>query len=279
MLRRHIWYNDENTGGDHVKATSHAGSQVKSVDKAMGIVELLLSQRRPMSLQELSTSSSIPKSTIHAILATLRDHSVVEQRDDGRYYLGVRLFECGCAVAAEWDITKVAHPHLVQLAEQTGASSYIALLDGSDCIVFDQYVPASGSGLQIHQEPGSRQPLHATAQGKLLLSSLSNPEVLNRLNDRGMQAFTRHTITDPQKFLAELESVRQAGYALEDGEYKVGMRAISAPVYNQSHQLKYAVGVVGLFSRVASDDFQHAIAQTLHQARQLSLAIGWREPQ
>lgn len=260
-----------------MKSTSHAGSQVKSVDKAMGIVELLLSQRRPMSLQELSISSSIPKSTIHAILATLRDHSIVEQREDGRYYLGVRLFECGCAVAAEWDISKVAHPHLVQLAEQIGASAYIALLDGRDCIVFDQYVPASGSGLQIRQEPGSRQPLHATAQGKLLLSSLSNAEVLNRLNDRGMQAFTRHTITDPQKFLIELESVRQAGYALEDGEYKVGMRAIAAPVYNQSRQLKYAVGIVGLFSRVASDDFQHAIAQTVHQARQLSLAIGWRE--
>ena len=243
----------------------------------MGVIELLLTQRRPMSLQELSAGAGIPKSTLHAILATLRDHNIVEQRDDGKYYLGVRLFECGCAVAAEWDIAKVCHPHLVQLAEQTGASSYIALLDGGECIIFDQYVPASGSGLQIRQEPGSRQPLHATAQGKLLLSWLSNAEVLNRLNARGMQAFTRHTITDPQKFLVELDSVRQAGYALEDGEYKVGMRAIAAPVYNQSRQMKYAVGVVGLFSRVASDDFQNAIAQTVYQARQISLALGYRD--
>lgn len=260
-----------------MNATNHAGSQVKSVDKAMGIIELLPSQRRPMSLQELSVSAGIPKSTIHAILATLRDHSVVEQNDDGRYYLGIRLFECGCAVAAEWDISRVAHPHLVQLAEQTGASSFIALLDGGECIIFDQYIPASGSGLQIRQEPGSRQPLHATAQGKLLLSCMSNSEIMNRLNARGMQAFTRHTITDPQRFLAELDSVRQAGYALEDGEYKVGIRAIAAPVYNQSKQLKYAIGVVGLFSRVISDDFQRAISQTVHQARQISLAIGYRE--
>lgn len=258
-------------------STIHAGSQVKSVSKAMQVIELLLGQRRPMSLQELSTGAGIPKSTIHAILSTLRDHGMVEQRDDGKYYLGVRLFECGCAVAAEWDITTVAHPHLVQLAEQTGASAFIALLDGGECIIFDQCVPASGTGLQIRQDPGSRQPLHATAQGKLLLSSLSNAEVLNRLTARGMQAFTRHTITDPEKFLAALDAVRQAGYALEDGEYKTGIRAIAAPVYDQSKQLKYAIGVVGLFSRIISDDFQHAINQTVHQARQISLAIGYRE--
>lgn len=258
-------------------STTHAGSQVKSVDKAMSVIELLLNQRRPMSLQELSTAAEIPKSTLHAILSTLRDHSIVEQRDDGKYYLGVRLFECGCAVAAEWDITNVAHPHLVQLAEQTGASTFIALLDGGECIIFDQYVPNSGFGLQIRLEPGSRQPLHATAQGKLLLSSLSNAEVLNRLNARGMQAFTRHTITDPQKFLEELARIRQAGYSLEDGEYKVGIRSIAAPVYSLNKQMKYAIGVVGLFQRVVSDDFQNAITQTVHQARQISLAIGCRD--
>lgn len=260
-----------------MNSTSHAGSQVKSVDKAMSIIELLLNQRRPMSLQELSTGAGIPKSTLHAILSTLRDHRMIEQRDDGKYYLGVRLFECGCAVSAEWDIAKVAHPHLVQLGEQTGASSFIALLDGGESIIFDQYIPASGSGLQIRQEPGSRQPLHATAQGKLLLSWMSNAQVLNRLNTRGMQAFTRHTITETEEFLTELEKIRQAGYALEDGEYKVGLRAIAAPVYDMNRQLKYAVGVVGLLPHVTSDEFQRVITQTVHQARQISLAIGYRE--
>lgn len=256
---------------------NYAGSQVKSVDKAMYLLELLLKQRRPMTLQELSKTSGIPKSTIHAILSTLRDHSIIQQQEDGKYYLGVRLFECGCAVAAEWDIAKVAHPHLVQLAEQTDSSSFLAIMDSNECIIFDQYIPPSGSGLQIRQEPGSRQPLHATAQGKLFLSSFSNADVLHRLNIRGMQAFTRHTITDPDKFLWELDNIRQRGYALEDGEHKIGMRAIAAPVYDQNNQLKYAVGVVGLFSRVSSDDFQRAIAQTIQQARQLSLAIGYQD--
>lgn len=155
-------------------STIHAGGQVKSVDKAMQVIELLLRQRRPMSLQELSTGSGIPKSTLHAILSTLRDHSIVEQRDDGKYYLGIRLFECGCAVAAEWDIANVAHPHLVQLAEQTGASAFIAVLDGGECIIFDQYVPASGfvpgavssSSSSPHQEPN-----HLSHQLPLLGSS------------------------------------------------------------------------------------------------------------
>lgn len=260
-----------------MKQSEHAGGQVKSVDKAMRLLELILAQHRPMSLLELSNASGYPKSTIHAILATLREHSMVEQRDDGKYYLGVRMFECGCAVSAEWDIARVAHPHLVQLADQTGCSTFISIMDGRESIIFDQYVPSSGFGLQILQEPGSRHPLHATAQGKLLLSSLPDNEVLKLLNTGGMQAYTRHTITESQVLLTELDAIRTQGYAVEDGEYKVGLRSIAAPVYDRNRQLKYPLGVVGLFRHVASEEFQLAIQQAVHQARQISLAIGYQE--
>ena len=255
---------------------NRSGGPVKSVDKALGLIEVLLEQRRPMSLQELSAACGCPKSTIHALLATLREHNMVEQRDDGRYYLGIRLFECGCAVSAQWDIARVAHPHLVQLADQTGGTAFIAILERGGSIILDQYVPTTGSGLQISQEPGRRHPLHATAQGKLVLSRMSDVDVLNRLNTPGMQSFTRHTITDPQRFLTELDKIRQYGYAVEDGEYKVGLRAIAAPVYDRSKQVKYALGVMGLFQRSVSDEFQQAIEHTVHQARQISLALGYR---
>ena len=73
---------------------------VQSVDKAMTLLEILLARRAPMTLQELSAASGYPKSTTHALLATMRTHAVIEQHSDGRYALGIRLFECGCAVSS-----------------------------------------------------------------------------------------------------------------------------------------------------------------------------------
>ena len=184
---------------------------VQSVDKAMTLLEILLARRAPMTLQELSAASGYPKSTTHALLATMRTHAVIEQHSDGRYALGIRLFECGCAVSSAWDIGRLAHPHLEQLAAVSGASAFLALLEGCNAISFDQCI--SDSGLQVVPAIGGRMPLHATSQGKVLLSGRSDREVLRILEKGGMQAFTPHTITDPRRFVSDLAAVRQQGYA------------------------------------------------------------------
>jgi IclR family acetate operon transcriptional repressor len=245
---------------------------VHSVDKAMELLEQLLRNRLPMTLQELSAATGYPKSTVHALLATLRRHEMVRQNDDGRYDLGIRLFECGCAVAERWDAARLARPYLERLAAQTGASAFVSLLEGDHAISLDQC--AGGGGLQVIPEVGSRLPLHATAQGKLFLSRLSESDALQRLGRTGMTAYTPHTITDTGKLLHALELVRRDGYAVENGEYKIGLRAAAAPVFDQSGKVRYALGVVGLFRRVESEEFQYAVEQTVLLARQLSHALG-----
>jgi len=245
---------------------------VHSVDKAMELLEQLLRRRLPMTLQELSAAVGYPKSTVHALLTTLRRHEMVRQNDDGRYALGIRLFECGCAVAEQWDVSRVARPYLERLASQTGASAFISVLEGDHAISLDQC--AGGGGLQVVPEVGSRLPLHATAQGKLFLSRLSESDALQRLGRTGMTAYTPHTITDTGKLLHALELVRRDGYAVENGEYKIGLRSAAAPVYDRDHKVLYALGVVGLFRRVESEEFQYAVEQTVLLARQLSRALG-----
>lgn len=244
---------------------------VHSVDKAMTLIELLLHHRRPMTLMELSAASGWPKSTVHALLATMRRHDMIRQNDDGRYALGVRLFECGCAVSAGWDISRRCRPYLERLAAQTGAGAFVAALEGDHAISFDQC--AGGGGLQVIPEVGSRLPLHATAQGKLFLSQLTESDALGRVQRAGLAAYTPHTITDTGRLLHALEAVRAAGYAVEDGEFKIGLRAVAAPVLTRDGR-RYAIGVVGLFRRVGSDEFQYAVEQTVLHARQLSRALG-----
>ena len=245
---------------------------VHSVDKAMELLEQLLRSRLPMSLQELSGATGYPKSTVHALLATLRRHEMVRQNDDGRYDLGIRLFECGCAVAERWDVSRLARPYLERLAAQTGASAFVSVLEGDHAISLDQC--AGGGGLQVIPEVGSRLPLHATAQGKLFLSRLSESDALQRVQRAGLTAYTPHTITDMGKLLHALEPIRRCGYAVENGEYKIGLRAVAAPVSDRDRTTRYALGVVGLFRRVESEEFQYAVEQTVLLARQLSRALG-----
>lgn len=250
--------------------------EIRSVGKAMELLELFFAWRKPMSLQQLAEATQYPKSTVHSLLATLREYGVVMQEESGRYYLGARLYEYGCAAAASWDAAALARPRLEHLAEKLGASAFISLMENGYVISFDRCTPHSGSGYQIFPEVGTRLPLHATAQGKILLSTLSDAQVLRLLKRYGMAQFTPHTLTDPERFLAQLERIRTQGYAVEDGEYKIGLRTVAAPVCDYTGAVKYALGVVGLFRRIDSAEFRRAIELTVAQAKLLSADLRYR---
>lgn len=246
---------------------------VHSVDKAITLLELLLENGAPMTLAELSARSGFPKSTTHALLSTMRRRSMVTQRDDGRYYLGLRLFECGCAVAAEWDISRVAHPYLEKLAMTTGASAFISVINDNNMVNIDGC--AGSDALHVVSEVGHRLPLHATSQGKLLLSRYSDTEALRRAGT--LTPFTPHTISTEEALRTALQRIRADGYAVEDGEYRIGLRAVSAPVYDRNKNLAYAIGVVGFFRRIASEEFSKVIVQTRQAGKALSQALGYQE--
>ena len=247
---------------------------IHSVGKAMTLLDLLAEQRRPLSLAELTEHSGLPKSTIHTLLSSMRAYGYIDQRPDGKYFLGIRLYECGRVVSAQWDISQAARPYLERLAELTGASAVVTYLDNGHIINLDQF--AGRGGVQVLSEVGTRLPLHATAQGKLYLSMRRDAEVWALLNARSLQPFTPHTLTDAEAVLEQLALIREKGYAIENGEYKIGLRAVCAPGSDRDGVQRYAVGVVGLFRHINSREFEDAIRETVATARQVSAALGYR---
>ena len=248
---------------------------IQSLGKAMRLLDILQEQGRPMHLAELAQLAGYPKSSVYALLTSMRAYSYIEQRADGRYALGIRLYECGRTVSAAWDISSVARPYLEQLAEQTGASAVITYLENGHIINLEQV--AGRSGVQVLSEVGTRLPLHATAQGKLYLATCPDAEARALLSARGMPAYTPHTLTELEPAMEQLAQIRRDGYAIENGEYKIGLRAVDMPVHDRDGTARYAVSVVGLFRRINSSEFEEAIAATLAAAQQIATALGYRE--
>ena len=138
--------------------------------------------------------------------------------------------------------------------------------------------PAATGSFRVVSEKGSRVPLHCTSQGKLLLAYLPAGQrrlVLQRLN---YQSYTPHTIDDPQRLEAELAAIRDQGYATEDGEYRIGLRSASAPIFGVDGTVCAALGVVGMFRRVRSEEFQYARELVCRAAEEISFDMGYREP-
>lgn len=250
-------------------------SKVKSLSKAISLLDILSTADNGMKLSELSELLGYPKSTVHALLSTMRDRGLINQLDNGYYTLGIKLFEYGSAVSRSFDISSLARPYLNRLSSLTGANAVISMLDDRGVVSFDY--AASASGVQILPEIGVRLPLHCTSQGKLMLSSLTNKKAEALLKRQDIIPYTPHTITKTDLLLAQLDTIRARGYSVEDGEYKIGLRSVSAPVYDNTGIMRYTMTTIGFFRRATSDDFITAAENTVNEAQLLSSALGYRK--
>ena len=107
--------------------------RVQSVCKAMDLLSCLAQAGGPLTLGELSSRTGMPRATVHGLLAAMRPGAVVEQSPaDGRYRLGIRLFEYGCAVSRGWNILEAAAGPMGWVAEETGETVSLAALDRGD---------------------------------------------------------------------------------------------------------------------------------------------------
>ena len=127
----------------------------------MELLQLLSRSKKPLSLKELSAQCGYPKSTVFGLLTTMRTYDVVTQTPDGKYSLGLRLFEYGRQVERSWDISLVARPYMEHLCQQTGASVVLSVCEGGSVITLDQ--AETRGGLHIVSDVGS-PPCPSTAR-------------------------------------------------------------------------------------------------------------------
>jgi len=247
-------------------------NKVHSVAKAMYLLELL--EKGPLSLKDLAQRSGWPKSTVHGLLNSMRESRMIEQAEnDGRYRLGLRLFELGSKISSAWDITAIARPHMQHIAIQTGQSVYLTMLDRNEVLLMDY--ADNGSPLRISADKGSRFPAYCTAPGKAIMSNLSGYEVQSILN-KGLFAYTPHTILSAQKMKEELFICKKQGFAVEDGEHRIGLRAVAAPIFDVSGKPAWAISVIGMFRRISDDSFIVSQQAVVNAAAVISADLGYR---
>ena len=255
--------------------TEKSSEPVRAIAKACTLLDLLTEAKRPLSLGELTQSSGWAKSTVYGLLSSMRSCGLVEQEpDSGRYTLGVRLFEYGSAVSSTRNIIALSREPMERLVKATGESASLSMLDRGEALVLLHAEP--DSAFHIVSETGAHLPAFCTAQGKVLLSALSDASV-RRIHEAQFQPFTPHVIATPDALVAEIQAVRERGYAVENGEFRIGVRGVAAPIKDHTGAIRYALGLIGMFRRVDSDEFRAATAEVIKTAAALSEALGYRE--
>ncbi|MEP7765124.1 IclR family transcriptional regulator [Sanguibacter sp. 25GB23B1] len=221
-----------------------ATGRVQSVERVFELLELLTDAGRGVTLSELSSSTDLPLATVHRLLRTLVALGYARQLTDRRYTLGPGLVRLGDA--ANKQLGNLALPELRTLVDELGETANMAMLDG-DMVVYIAQAPSAHS-MRMFTEVGRRANLHSTGVGKALMARLTDDAVRAIVTRTGLPTPTPRSIGTIDDLLAELATVRERGYAIDDEEQEIGVRCYAMVV--PGLPTPTAVSVSGPITRV-----------------------------
>ena len=247
--------------------------RLSSVANSIRLTKAFSENEFEMGISALASKLGLAKSTVHRLATTLVEYDILEQnRENGKYRLGLALFELGTLVRRKMDVMSEAQGQIHALADLTGETVQLAILDHLSVLYIR--IRESRQAVRMSSGLGSRAPAHCTSVGKALLA-YQPPEVVKQVIDNGLKRYTQNTIVEPAALLEELASIRQKGYAIDDEEIEMGLRCVAAPIRDHSGLVVAAISVAAPVQRMTKKNVQTTVPSVQASAEAISRRLGY----
>jgi DNA-binding IclR family transcriptional regulator len=200
------------------------GYHTRALVRALAILDLFSSERRPLAVKDVHLLLKLPKPTVSRLTAVLERYGYLIRRDQ-TYMLGPKLFELGSLFARQDGLVEISRRPLEQMSRESRQTACLGLLLPPD-IVHVVVVP-SPSPVHYVTNVGSLAPAHSTGLGKALLSQLSPERFEAVLPQLALKAYSPKTIVDAGRLRKELAEIRNRGYAIDDEETALGLKCVA----------------------------------------------------
>jgi DNA-binding IclR family transcriptional regulator len=241
--------------------------------KALAVLRAVAEHPQGIGLPDLAASLSLPRQTVHRVLAQLRDNGLL-LRDPvrERFTVGPRLIQLALTALGSNNPWAPVRAALQELVDEVGETCNIGVLEGLDYVYVDRI--ECQWPLRIHLEVGHRTPAHCISGGKVLLAHLE-PELRGRLlRSRKLVARTSRSITRVSDLETELEKVRVRGYGTNDQENIDGIVAVAVPIMDARQRVVAALTMHGPLPRVTTQSCEAAVPRLQEAAQRIATAWG-----
>ncbi len=205
------------------------------VDRALTLLAAFSADHRALGLAELSRRAGMPRSTTSRLAARLREWGALERDEQGRFVVGLRLFEIASLAPRSHGLREVALPYLEDLHEVTRQHVLLAVRDGAEALLVERL--SARAAVEVAYRVGGRMPLHDTGVGLVLLADADpafRDEQFALLESPAAVAELRRRLADVQRL----------GVAVFDRKRPAPVSSVAAPVRDHAERIVAAVSIV-----------------------------------
>jgi DNA-binding IclR family transcriptional regulator len=236
--------------------------------KIFAILDAFSRGHPALSLSELSRACALPLSTVHRLVAELVTWGGLERDLDGRYRVGLRMWEIGALAPRGPGLREAALPFMEDLYEATHGNVRLAVRQETN-VMFVEHI-AGHTAVRLRTTVGVRLPMPATGGGLVLLAH-STAEFVDQVLARPLPRFTPYTVTSPVQVRRMVDDVRKNGFAVSDRQMTIEAVSVAAPVRSPSGETIAALSVA--IRRQGRPTIQDLVPRVMSAARGVSRAL------
>lgn len=250
-----------------------AAYQVKVLDRAIDILDSFTRRQRELGIGEIVQATGLNRSTAIRLVANLERRGLLQRSTTpGKYRLGQRLFEMGSIVYSSFSLRTAAAGPLLELEQTCGATILLAAPNGEYTVIVEkrQGVGDGFAMVPMPGEVGQVRPLTYGPIGHVLMASLA-PEVVDDLLEKyPLEQCTPYSVTDRDRFLGRLPTIRSEGYALDVNEVVEGLMGVAAPIFDFAGN---TAGVLALGFPTTRENNRAFVEETIRNLKQTAAEI------
>lgn len=245
----------------------------QTVRRAVEVLEYI--SGAPRSQMDVGEHLGVHRSTALRLLEPLVEGGLARRLPDGRYAVGYRMAGLAQLAKEQFGLREVAGPHLRALGAGCGHTVHLAVLEG-DTIVYADKVEPPGT-VRLYSQIGRPVTLHTAGVAKAILSHLDGDRARAMLANCDFARHTAHTLTSPDSYEQALETTRERGWAVDDGEFEDYVNCIAVPVRDAVGEVVAAVSVTALKARADLAALKSEVLDDVTAtAETISKELGWR---
>lgn len=249
---------------------------VAAIDRSISVIEVLAAVAEPIDLSEIAARVDLPASAAHRTIVTLMKRGwVVQDPATQKYSLSLRMGMLAFRNLDARFVPDVADAALRKLANKTQEYCRLAVIDDGR-LTWISRAQGARPGLRYDPDMGTELILHATANGKAWLSTMSDAEAMRLVYAEGFGERTNmgpNYVTDIDTLRQHLAEARGQGYATAIEEAEIGTTALAVPFHcndDEGAQVAGTISVAGPSLRITPSRFAD-LSRELHQtAREIS---------
>jgi len=231
---------------------------VKSVDKALELLETLAEFPSGTSTQTLVERLNLSRNTVFRLMKTLSDKGLVQHDiTSGTYQLGISSVSLAQKILKNMSVVNYAHPILEELVRKHDEAVYMTVIQDAEVLFLDMV--DCDQSIKAAPLVGRRFPFFSNAAGKVM-KSLDSQDLLERLLKKVTRKSDR---PDLDKLNLELSEIRASGVAVDRGGLGEGIISVAVAVKDYSGKVIGAITLIGPSFRMLAERIENEIIPSL----------------